>query len=164
MASRIPGQCKFCSSFCLVRWISWYPERGTSWASHLLQDALSTGCSLIPPLHQLSRSHRAMLWNYSLRSQAGLWSSMPPLFEHTVSRARSLQSFDLPGSYLRAFSSPFLTMRFPQQVCPGGAAEEARGPYTPTLQSENKLHPAWDGPFKVIKQLNEVNYVVKLSN
>ncbi|XP_050780327.1 uncharacterized protein LOC127034950 [Gopherus flavomarginatus] len=28
----------------------------------------------------------------------------------------------------------------------------------------NKLQAAWEGPFKVIKQLNEVNYVVELSN
>ncbi|CAM5173343.1 unnamed protein product [Eretmochelys imbricata] len=29
---------------------------------------------------------------------------------------------------------------------------------------KNKLQAAWEGPFKVIKQLNEVNYVVELSN
>ncbi|CAM5157383.1 unnamed protein product [Eretmochelys imbricata] len=29
---------------------------------------------------------------------------------------------------------------------------------------ENKLQAAWEGPFKVVKQLNEVNYVVELSN
>ncbi|CAM4327748.1 unnamed protein product, partial [Lepidochelys olivacea] len=29
---------------------------------------------------------------------------------------------------------------------------------------KNKLQAAWEGPFKVVKQLNEVNYVVELSN
>nr|XP_042703513.1 phosphatidylinositol transfer protein alpha isoform-like [Chrysemys picta bellii] len=36
-------------------------------------------------------------------------------------------------------------------------------PYCRTGE-KNKLQAAWEGPFKIIKQLNEVNYVVELSN